>query len=119
MDENTFGSSKAAVVLADLLGKLDKDVEGAKISRKASRAFHEYTEIMWYIYNIKDIKARKKLQLLLYKDAVSRVEEKDLPTNIRSYLLNVLNTNYKITVRLNDDMAKQEKRREDARRKTD
>ena len=86
IDKNTYGSSKAAVVLAKLVG------DNKNYSRRVSRCFQDFTTGINAIYQIKDKEIRNEVCYMWLKKHKERALNSNLPEAIRTYLANVEQT---------------------------
>jgi len=91
LDPYTFGDSDAAVTLAKILSQTGYE----KYCRKVSTKYHEFCETIWEITDIRNIHIRSYILNLLMKDNRESVEKLNLPEDVKSYLLNVMNRVYK------------------------
>lgn len=90
-DKHTFGSTLAAEILAGLIGKYPKH------SKATSKAFNSYTKAM---NDIMLIPARSRIAVwqCWYEKCQARVEASSLPDEIKRFLHNVIQTNYRYKV---------------------
>jgi len=91
LDPYTFGDSPAAITLAKILSQQGYE----KYCRRAARKHHEFCETVWVIHSIKNVSIRSHLLNLLMKENRENVEKINLPEDVKSYLLNVMNKVYK------------------------
>jgi len=93
--KNTFGGSKAAEVLVDMLNK-----EDPRLSKKVCRLFTIYSQTMGAIDTIEDRKAHGQLMNVWYDHCEKQVlNDKNIPVKLQSYLVNIEKTLYKKAVR--------------------
>ena len=95
LDPHTFSDSDAAVTLAKILSQEGYERYCSRVSTK----YHEFCEMMWAIFDIQDDSLRSSLFHLVWSDNREKVSKMDVPEDVRSYLLNIMNAVYKKNVR--------------------
>lgn len=94
IDKNTYGSSKAAEVLAKLIG------DNRKYSYRVARCFQDFTTGILSIYTIRgNEKIKYELCMLWFEKHKARAMKSNLPEIIRTYLVNVEQTYIKHIVK--------------------
>ena len=93
IDKNTFGGSRAAVVLADMLN----DIGNTKLSRKVCSLFSQYSQGMRAINDeVRDPHFKSSLLEVWYNSkGKDRANNTPMPDKIRSYLINIEQALYK------------------------
>ena len=86
LDKNTFGNSRAAIIITDLLNNGDP-----YIAKRVCRLFSIYSQVLNEINrSVKDKKIRNTLMNLWFEKAKSQVQEYDrIPPKTKSFLLNI------------------------------
>lgn len=86
LDANTFGKSKAAVVLVDLVNAAGDD----KLSRRVARFFSQYSQGAHDIAReVKPLGLRRRLLEVWCRVERDKAERAELPVKVKSYLLNL------------------------------
>lgn len=85
LDKNTYGGSKAAEVLVDLIG------DNKSLKKKVGRMWAEYAFTMNEILGapMKN-KCRRRLIFAYYRDVEKTLDQTELPTKIKSHLKNIM-----------------------------
>ena len=95
MDLRTFGDSKASETLVKLLDQYDCK----SVSNKVSRFIISYRERVYALNDIKDKSIRRSFLELLNNDFKNKIDKIDIPTDIKSYCLNIINALFKMQLR--------------------
>ena len=113
LDPYTFGDSPAAITLAKILSQPEHEKCCSRISTK----YHEFCELMWGIFSVKNVHQRAALFHLVMKDAREKVDSMKAPDDVKSYLLNIMNKVYKRNIKHCRDISLAERAK--AQRKRD
>lgn len=88
LQSNTYGDTKAAVILSERLNVLNKSSLTTKVGRLLS-----FFNLMLNQLKKLDNKIVIRISKLVYNDAIANAN--DLPKEVSSYVKNVLNARYK------------------------
>ncbi|HUU86702.1 MAG TPA: hypothetical protein VMX17_03020 [Candidatus Glassbacteria bacterium] len=102
MGPTTFGKSKAAIVLADILYNLGDFC----ITRKISKLLQKYDISLKEIQYIGQHWLRQNLWLLVRNEAVQKVSQRKWGEDIKSHLINVLYAKHSDMIRYNRNRRK-------------
>jgi len=93
IDKCTFGGSRAAIVLAQMLNEIDDN----KLSRRVCGLFSQYSQGMRQIdYEIQDPHFKYSLLEVWYTaKGIEKAQKTPMPEKVRSYLINIEQTLYK------------------------
>ena len=108
LDPYTFGNSAAAITLAKILSQEGYD----KYCKRVSTKYHDFCQVMWAIFEIKDVHVRSSLFHLVWVDSRQRATKINVPAEVRSYLLNIMKATYKMNITECDEIIKENKREE-------
>ena len=95
LDPYTFGDSKAAINLADMLSK----PEFRHCAGKVSSTLCHFNETMTELRGIKNVSVRVHIYHLVMEDAKRRAEVMVLPEIVKTHMLNVMMKSHKISSR--------------------
>ena len=86
LEAHTYGDSKAAEVLADMLS------QDSYFTRKVGRYWGDYTYTLDQLrqHTGIDNRVRKHLGSLFHDDMMKKLDESNLPEKIRTYLKNIM-----------------------------
>jgi len=92
LSETTFGNSPAAINLIKIL----KNKNNRRLISKASKIISQYSAQFALVRKIKissyrEEGQRKYLSQLLYNDVENKLQTMDMDTEVKSYILNILN----------------------------
>lgn len=93
-DKYQFGNSQAAINLADILGQMEHGV-----SRKVSRAIHQYQAVFLKVSKIEDREFRLFVLFRTWEWVKSVVSNFDIDEKVKTHTLNVLMVYYKKILR--------------------
>lgn len=85
MNECTYGCTEAAQKLADILGG-----SPSQIRAKASDALSFYRRGLNQLEILTDPEVQKTAAVLWRRDAITKVNESNLPQEVKSFLANVM-----------------------------
>lgn len=89
--DNTFSNSLASKVLANILNEIDNP----NLTRNVSNLIHTFQKRLKYIDKISDKRDKIYFLNILYFDKLNKVKQTNWPENVKSFTLNVLNTEFK------------------------
>lgn len=87
IDLNTFGSSPAAIKLAEMINEQEYN------PRRVSNILNSFNSMIYHTNSI-DVTAAIHIMRLVYEDSIKKCNSLDAPFD--SYTKNVLNTSYKL-----------------------
>jgi len=108
LDPYTFGDSKAAVNLAEILSQSGYEKYLSRVSTKYSR----FCECMNATSEIRNMSFRSFLCKLIMMDAREKVGKMKIPEEVKSHLLNIMNKLYKMHIKYVSNMIISEKAQE-------
>jgi len=85
MKDTTFGSFPAAIILADILNKVDDK----RITHKICSLIADYKAAIDELKKIDDLGIRKRFLFLWKAISVQKIESLNFPDNVKSFTLNV------------------------------
>lgn len=98
MDKYTFGDSQAAT---DLVEILETEYPNQNLQRYVSKRLNKFREILSQLSKIKRRSYQKYLADLLLKDFRKKTKQNDWPEKVKTFFLNVINTDYKKFIKEN------------------
>ena len=90
-----FGSEKSAIVLAEIL----KEDKNSLVSRKVSRTINLFMRDIKAINKVVEDPVRAKCIILLRDDTLKKIDTLNLPTNILSFIHNIICTRTTMFIR--------------------
>lgn len=102
LDKNTFGDSRAAEVLVDMLNSNGDP----KLVKRVCRLFTMYSQTMWELKKIENSKVYRQMMNLWFEKCKAQALNNSLPPKILSYLNNIEQALYKTMVRQYDVVAR-------------
>lgn len=90
LDQFTFGKEKAAVILAERINNIENLEYQKKIAARIGHFFSEFNQGLEAVQDIHIPKILLHVRILWYKDFKRRAEHLNIPSNMISYVQNLL-----------------------------